>query len=364
MNIAICSAGELFGGVERQILDLCRFYPRQGLPVPLVVLFHEHKLAAKLREQGVEPVVLHGRSRYDWSLVGDVQRLLGERAVDVVHVHGYKGTIAGALAARRLGLPVVKTEHGKLEGTPAQPLVWLKSHLNFGIEQAVTRRHVDHVCYVTDDIARFYDGRHRGLARSTVHNGIDPLDRADRPRPEDLPAGTVNVGLVGRVSEVKNIPLAVDALARPEVPGEVHLQVIGTGPLEQEVRRRAADAGVADRVHLLGFRENVYDYLAHLDLLLMPSRHEGLPYTLLEAWSLGCPLAVSRVGGLAEVLTDGPGATLFAVGDTAAIAAALAAARPAGAADRPVPGPCPLTLDTMGGAYLEIMTSLSGGAAA
>ncbi|MBE0565699.1 MAG: glycosyltransferase, partial [Krumholzibacteria bacterium] len=328
MKLAICSQGELFGGVERHILDLCRYWVREGVGEPLVILFHDRTLAAMLRDQGITPAVVRGRHRYDWSLVGQVARLLADRQVEVAHAHGYKATIACGLAARRAGCKVVKTEHGRLEATPARPLAWVKSRSNFRLEQAVTRRLVDHVCYVTEDIARFYAGRHRGLARSTVRNGIDPLRRADYARPPDLPADAFNIGIVGRVTPVKGIPLAVRALARDDVPRDCRLHVIGSGPQEAEVRRTASAAGVADRVHVLGFRANIYDYLAHLDLLLMPSYHEGLPYTLLEAWSLGCPLAVSRVGGLAEVLSPGP--ATGAVEERRQLRAEVALGQPAG----------------------------------
>ena len=351
MRVSICAMGELFGGVERHILDLCRYLRRTGLPEPLVLLFHDARLAAALRDQGLCPVIVPGTHRYDPAMIGRVADLLRDARIDVVHAHGYKATVVGGLAARKAGCRVIKTEHGRLEAGWNRPLSWLKSQFNFQLEQWVTRHRIDHVCYVTDDIARSFDRWHRGLARTTVRNGIDPLDRSAYPRPADLPDDTFNVGIVGRVSPVKGIGFACDAFARSEVPQRAVLHVIGTGPLEDSLRARAARAGDG-RLRLLGFKENVFDYLAHLDLLLMPSLHEGLPYAILEAWSLGCPLAVSRVGGLAEVLPDVPGITFYEVGDVAGIARAVAAAARAG---RPTLPPCPLTLEVMGAAYLDIM---------
>ena len=76
-------------------------------------------------------------------------------------------------------------------------------------------------------------------------------------------------------------------------------------------------------MHFLGFRRHIYDYLAHSDALLMPSLHEGLPYTLLEAMALGIPIIASRVGGLEEVLGDGATALLVPTGDCPALARAI-----------------------------------------
>lgn len=361
MKLAICSQGELFGGVERHILDLARYLERRGQPRPTVLLFFDRELAAQLRDAGVEPVILQGRHRYDRALVAQARARLDADKVEVVHVHGYKATVVCALARGGSTWGLVKTEHGKLEADRAAPLGWVKSWINFALEQWLTRRHVDHVCYVTDDIARFFHRRHHPLARSTVRNGIDPLDRAAYPRPEELPADRFNVGVVGRVTPVKGIDFAIAALGRPDTPQNVLLHVIGTGPLEDDLRRQATAAGLSDRVRFHGFRRNIFDFLAHLDTLLMPSHHEGLPYTLLESWSLGCPVIASRVGGLAEVLTGQPGVELVEVGDVAGISAALA--RAAGAAPGSwIPGPCPLTLDGMGEAYLDIFDGLTGAA--
>ena len=52
VRLALCSLGELFGGVERQVLDLCTFLNREGLGPEVVVLFHDHELARQLRERG------------------------------------------------------------------------------------------------------------------------------------------------------------------------------------------------------------------------------------------------------------------------------------------------------------------------
>jgi glycosyltransferase involved in cell wall biosynthesis len=78
------------------------------------------------------------------------------------------------------------------------------------------------------------------------------------------------------------------------------------------------------RVSFHGFRNNSYDYVAHADALLMPSLHEGLPYTALEAMALRTPIIASRVGGLAEALDDGRTAMLVPPKEPADLAAAIA----------------------------------------
>lgn len=323
MKLAICSVGELFGGVERQILDLCAYHRRAGHGDPLVILFHDGELARQLRERGLEPVIVSGRHRYDWAMVGIVREILRENETDVVHVHGYKATVILGLAKRGGRFRLVKTEHGKPETTHANLLDRTKSQLNFLMEQLVTRLAVDHICYVTRDIQHCLARYHAGMSGEVIHNGIDPLDATDCSRPEELPEERFSVGIVGRVTPIKGIRLAFEAMARSAVPEHVHLVVIGSGSQVDQLRQLAASSGVGDRLHMLGFRKNIHDYLAHIDALLMPSLHEGLPYTLLEAMSLARPVIASRVGGLKEVLRDGETGILVEVGAVDDIAAAI-----------------------------------------
>jgi glycosyltransferase involved in cell wall biosynthesis len=324
LKLAICAPGEMFGGVERQVLDLVSFWHRAEGVDPLVMLFHDGELARQLRARGVEPVLLRGRHRYDPALVGAAAAALDAAGCDVVHAHGYKATIVCGLAVRGSRRRLLKTEHGLPEWNARRPIAFLKSAANFLVDQYHTRRFVDEIAYVSDDTARRLGFWHRGLATGTIRNGIDPIEAAALVRPGELAPGRLNFGVVGRLTPVKGLPVAIRALARPEVPAHVHLVIVGTGEQAAELQGLAAELDVASRVHFTGFKANVYDYLAHLDAVLMPSYHEGLPYVLLEAMALGRPLLCSRVGGLAEALEDERTGLLVEAGEVAAWAAALA----------------------------------------
>jgi glycosyltransferase involved in cell wall biosynthesis len=129
--------------------------------------------------------------------------------------------------------------------------------------------------------------------------------------------------MVGRLSQVKRIDVALAALA--QVPAELpwHLDIIGDGPLRSALVAHARRLGITNRVTFHGFRDDVFALMAHSNLLIMSSQHEGLPYTLLEAMSLGLPTLASDVGGLREVLRHEHTGLLAPVGDAAAFAAHL-----------------------------------------
>jgi glycosyltransferase involved in cell wall biosynthesis len=179
------------------------------------------------------------------------------------------------------------------------------------------------VCYVTRDLEAHHQRSHAGLRTTVIPNGVASMDRSRFARPPELRADKFNLLIAGRLDLVKGHHVAIAALAEAGLPPDVHMCIVGDGPRERELRALAGAPGLAPRVHLLGFRRNIYDYIAYCDVLLMPSLHEGLPYTLLEAMALGVPIIASRVGGLAEVLEDEVTALLVEPRDPAALAAAV-----------------------------------------
>jgi L-malate glycosyltransferase len=319
---SILSPGELFGGVETMVLGLSLRLREEGTAV-VPIVFHDRELAARLRDARLEPVILAARHRYDPGAARRLAEVVGRSGSRVLHAHGYRAAVTAAVAGTRLAAATVKTEHGLPE-----PAGWLgeraKAALNRALDDWATRRLRARVCYVTADIMRRSDGAHAGLARRVIRNGIAPIAREGRPRPAGLEPGFFHAGIVGRVTAVKGIPLALRALASGAVPDSVRLDIIGAGPLEGRLRREAAALGLGDRVRFHGFQRDAIDWLAHLDALLMPSLHEGLPYTLLEGMSLGVPVLAARVGGLAEVLRHDETGLLVEPGDADGLARALA----------------------------------------
>lgn len=103
----------------------------------------------------------------------------------------------------------------------------------------------------------------------------------------------------------------------------VEALIIGGGRREAEMRRLAAELGLAGRVHFLGQRDDVPDLLSALDLFVLPSHSEGVSLALLEAMAAGLPVIATAVGGLPEVVTDGDNGLLVPPEDPEALATAL-----------------------------------------
>jgi glycosyltransferase involved in cell wall biosynthesis len=307
LRVAIVAPGEIFGGAERQILTLMRTLHLRGCAIKLLV-FHDAELARRARSGGIATYVLGARGVLDLESLGLLRRSLDEFAADVAHLHGYRAAVYCGLVRRR-SFAVVKTEHGSLEMPSDRPLERLKLHVYRRLETWATRRLHAHVVYVTEDLRRLASPAF--VPSSVIHNGIESVDLRQTKMPSEYQAGYVNVAIVGRLERIKGLDYAIRAMKAPRMPPTARLHIVGAGPMLPELRALARELGVQDRVLFLGFRDNVYDYIAHADALLMPSLHEGLPYTILEAMALGTPILATKVGGLAEILVHERTALLF-----------------------------------------------------
>jgi glycosyltransferase involved in cell wall biosynthesis len=147
---------------------------------------------------------------------------------------------------------------------------------------------------------------------ATVPNAVGPA-----PPPGGRLAEGRLVIAVGRLVDQKNHALAIRAIT--QVP-DATLAIVGDGPLRPQLEQLAGELGAP--VIFTGVRKDARALMGAADVVVMPSRWEGLPLTALEALASGTPLVATSVRGLRELVTDGENALLVPE-DPDALAAAL-----------------------------------------
>jgi glycosyltransferase involved in cell wall biosynthesis len=219
---------------------------------------------------------------------------------DVVQTFLFHANAIGAIAARRAGVPRIIT--GLRVAEPNRR--WRRP-----IERIAGRVADRHVA-VSEGVARFACEKIGLLAEKIVviPNGVvvpkEPIEAADLSR-LGVPVGRRAIAFVGRIDEQKGIEWLIEQL--PEIIGRLpqhDLLVVGTGPLAERLRRRAARLGVGDRVHFCGWRNDVPAILAACDLLVFPSHWEGMPNVVLEAMAAARPVVGFDVEGIVDGLGD------------------------------------------------------------
>lgn len=163
----------------------------------------------------------------------------------------------------------------------------------------------------------------RGSVRS-IPNLVPDLpdlpDPAGTPTPPTRRDGSLELGAVGRLDPVKGHDVLLRALAR--VAG-ARLTIVGSGGWREHLVRLADDLGVTDRVRFAGWVEEPRRLLASYDVVVLPSRSEGYPLTVVEAMLAARPVVATRVGAVPEAVRDGETGLLVDPGDVDGLAAAL-----------------------------------------
>ncbi len=224
----------------------------------------------------------------------------------LVHVHGFKSLVYAWVATLGKSLPLLLTWHGYRALDTRRDMQWVLHHAH---------RRLVRVEAVSSAVAELL-ARKAAIPRwkILVHpNVIDtgPYRRLapayERPRrPED----PLVVGMVGRLAEVKNYPLflrLVQHLAR-EFP---HLEawVVGDGPLRPDLERLTQHLGIQDRVRFWGFRRDIPEILARMDLFVFTSHAESFGLVVVEAQAAGLPVVVSDYPAASSLVQ--PGVTGF-----------------------------------------------------
>jgi len=321
MRIAHIAAPALFGGLERVLCGLARMQQRRGHEVMVVAVLSPGAAVPPflppLAEAGVRVEVHHIGNR---AYLGErrlVRGLLRAAGSEVVHTHGYRPDFLHRGVARSLGLPMVSTAHGFASQKPG---LSLQERL-----QVYAWRRFDRVVAVSEPLEAHL--LRLGVPRARlvrIRNGFvaspDALARAEARDELGLGPDALVAGWIGRMSAEKDPVLAVEALAASGNT-EAQLCFIGDGPLRAAVLARAATLGLEGRVHSAGARPEAARFLAAFDALVLSSRTEGTPMTILEAAMAGVPIVATAVGGVPDVV--GADGLLVASGDAAGLARAL-----------------------------------------
>jgi glycosyltransferase involved in cell wall biosynthesis/SAM-dependent methyltransferase len=316
------------GGPAMHVALLAEGLDRRGFRTTLVagrVEAGEADMADFARERGVVPVEVPALGRSispvaDLRSFGDLLSRVRRARPAIVHTHTAKAGALGRLAAFLCGVPVrIHTFHGHVFhgyfgrfGTQAillaERTLGLLSHRVLAVSGEVAR-----------DLGEVYGvvppGKIEvvplGLDLAAFARAGDGEGRGALRREIGAEEGDLLVGIVGRLVPVKDHAFFLDAAAEVlrEIPA-ARFVVVGSGPLEADLRARARTLAIDGRVHFLGWRRDTARIDADLDAMALTSVNEGTPVALIEAAAAGLPVVARAVGGVASALEGVADATL------------------------------------------------------
>ncbi|MBF0330315.1 MAG: glycosyltransferase family 4 protein [Candidatus Omnitrophica bacterium] len=241
-----------------------------------------------------------------------LRRFIRDGKYDIVHTHSSKAGILGRWAAHFAGVKkIVHTPHGHIFYGYFSKIVTL---VFLGVERATARITTKLIALtpkgVEEHLALRVGRKEQWVA---IPSGIDTdafkLSMASRLAYRQLLGlGDQDIVLVcaARLEPIKNHRMLIDMLARlAQDHPTIKLVCLGDGADREALVRHAAQCDVASRVVFTGFRQDVASIYSACDIFVMASLNEGMGRSVLEAMAVGLPVAVSNVGGLPAIVTDG-----------------------------------------------------------
>jgi glycosyltransferase involved in cell wall biosynthesis len=315
------------GGLQRVVVDMAAGLKALGHESHVCSLRGDGPLGREIAERGIRLWAMPWPERgADRMLFLKLARILAREQFDVVHTHNTHAFLDGGLAALLAQIPArIHTDHAR-PFPDKRRYMWMERLMSLGYHKVVG------VSAHTAENLRRYEGIDPGRLE-VILNGIDGAayreayarhDREALRRAAGLDRFGRVIGLGVRLEEQKGIRFLLEAL--PAVVArhpDLGVAIAGTGSLELDLRMRAADLGLEDRVRFLGAQPRLDAFYPLLDAFVLPSLWEGLPLCLLEAMSLSLPIVATAVGGVPDLLEDGRTALLVPPADARALSGAL-----------------------------------------
>jgi len=319
----IASTG--MGGAERVLIDICTSLRNSRFQFEAAIFKSpgksiHYQLAEALQKRGVPvhyitmnaPLYTHARE------ILKIARLMARADISILHCHGSRANVIGALAAKMSGIPVVSTVHGWI--TDSRKMMFYK-----WLDLKALKHH-DRLLPVSEKLRNELLGHHIDTNRLTILRNIPPAGNGLKMVAKQTAGAkdVLHLGYVGRISKEKGIECLLTAMKTLSSRKSYRLHVIGDGPERQSAEQRVQEWGLENQVCFHGYVSDIERYYRMLDVLILPSFTEGTPLVVLEAMTFGLAIIATRVGGIPEILADGENGIIINPGSADELAAAIA----------------------------------------
>lgn len=283
-------------GICRIITSLAKSAKQHGYNLSVVFLT-DGPLRGEMSAAGINVHVISWKGTWK-DFPGAVRAVfwLRRNRPEIVHLH-FGGRAVRAICKLGGAHIVIQHIHGRGDETTGETQKILSVP---GADAVIACSNVDAACMSSHKAEVIYAGVE-----------VEPV-----PRSAAEHSGPLQVGVLSRLTPIKNVAAVIHAAARLRDLGiAIQVNIAGSGSSEISLRSLARELNVAERVCFLGWRQDIRALLSGWDLLAMPSLDEGFPLSALEAMAAARPVLASRVGGLPEIVVDGVTGYLIPPGD-------------------------------------------------
>ncbi len=312
--------------MERFVADLAIKQKRNHHTVEVFTVSGGGSFVGEIASEGIPVHVYEKKTGFDSKYVWALRKEFRRGRFDVIHTHNPFANLYGTLGGKLAGVKkIINTRHGMGNFPFNQRRERIFKLLSYWINAVVF------VCLKAQE--RFETLNLVAPGKSQViYNGIDlekfsnlnVLDYSDVREEIGLSGQDKIIGAVARLDPAKDLANLLNAL--PFVLQSfknVHLLLVGSGRLLEDLQQQAIRLKIEKNVHFLGERKDIPRLLTAMDMFVLPSITEGMSLTLIEAAACGKPVIATNVGGSPEVIIDQLTGTIVEPGDPIALADAI-----------------------------------------
>lgn len=298
------------GGAEKLLEDLIPLMNKmENVEADILLLTDEKNVFYdSLINKGVKVDVVKYRNMYDIRNIFEIKKHIVDGDYDIVHTHTFPTQYWVALSRMFIENKKVKfitTEHSTHNRR--------REKFYFRYIDKLIYTQYDSIISITektrDNLIDWIDPKHKKIDKHVViENGVDIAKiKAALPYKKNelingITENTKLICMVGRFSEAKDQPTLIRAVSK--LSRDIHLILVGEGPLISDNKKLAEELGISDRVHFLGFRQDIPRILKTVDIVVLSSYWEGLSLASIEGMASGKPFIASSVPGLEEIVRD------------------------------------------------------------
>jgi glycosyltransferase involved in cell wall biosynthesis len=260
------------------------------------------------QQKGVKPIIIEELGRElswkdDWTAFWKICRIIRREKPDIIHTHTAKAGTLGRAAGILYGKAVlIHTFHGHVFSGyfgkfKTAFFIWIERFFGLFTDKIIT---------VSENLKKELSEKFRIAPEkkiSVIELGFE-LDELLKLPPREN-SGTVNIGIVGRLVQIKNHKMLLKSVCRggfETLP--YRIIIIGDGELREELGKYAEELGIKDKVEFRGWVKDLKTIYEELDIVALTSLNEGTPVSLIEAMACARPVVAVDVGGVKDIVKD------------------------------------------------------------
>lgn len=296
------------GGSESKVVELAQGLDKTKYEPIIITISKMGPLLEKAKNSNIRVFSVNKKGKFDLFVVNRIARLLKEHKVDIVQVFTSTGKLWGRLAAFKAKIKVViSTEESLFRNKPMDRF----------LERRLAKK--TSVIITNSNASKASAIKGTGIHESkyvVIHNGIELTRFYEGVSHNVLRSGNEQVLMtIARFDPRKKLDLLINAFSIVVKTHDAKLVLVGSGPLEESLKKQVNDLNLQDKVLFLGYRKDTPDLLKEADVFLLTSSEEGFGNVIIEAMASKVPVVASGVGGIKEIIKHNHNGLLFESGN-------------------------------------------------